>query len=81
MNCGGLRDAENKITPAAVSKDLTPARRAVEMIWASDVKPKKLPRLWNGRFSSGRVRSRAITPRNGDISRRLFGTERSGDDR
>ena len=55
MNGSGLRDAENKITPAAVSKDLTHAQRGGEIIRASDVKPKKLARLWNGRFCLGKL--------------------------
>jgi len=55
MNGGVLRNVENKITPAVERKDLTLARRGVDIIRASDLKPKKLLRLWNGRFYRGKV--------------------------
>ena len=70
MNGGVLRNVENKITPAVERKDLTLARRAVDIIRASDVKPKKTGEALGrpvlsgqARIHRGRARPRQVTNR------------------
>jgi hypothetical protein len=56
MNGGVLRNVKNKITPAVERKDLTLARRGVDIIRASELSGQ-------ARIHRGRARPRQVTNR------------------